>query len=168
MNFHDNPKNKNGKIDFSFDSAHSASVTKMGEKLWGGGMCISLLRTGPIIWNIRKMMSWKSEQYIFCSDFNAFFLHMFPLLDFLLLLDRKTATDRLIAVRETGASRHHGGPIEGPPETPRTSQYYHIEGTKGVSLGPSKREGRGRKDDVSAEIEEANALRAQLGLAPLR
>ena len=36
------------------------------------------------------------------------------------------------------------------------------------SDGRSKREGRGRKDDVSAEIEEANALRAQLGLAPLR
>ena len=35
---------------------------------------------------------------------------------------------RLIAVRETGVSRHHGGPIEGPPETPRTSQDYHIEG----------------------------------------
>ena len=40
------------------------------------------------------------------------------------LSDRKTATDRLIsyiAVRETGVSRHQGGPIEGPPETPRTS-----------------------------------------------
>ena len=32
------------------------------------------------------------------------------------------------AVRETDVSRHQGGPIEGPPENPRTSQHYHIEG----------------------------------------
>ena len=44
------------------------------------------------------------------------------------LSDRKNVTDRLIAVRETGVSRHQGGPIEGPPETPLTSQHYHIEG----------------------------------------
>ena len=44
-----------------------------------------------------------------------------------LSVDRKTATDRLIAVRETGVSRHQGGPIEGPPETPRTSQHYPIK-----------------------------------------
>ena len=31
-------------------------------------------------------------------------------------------SDRLLAVRETGVSWHQGGPIEGPPETPRTSQ----------------------------------------------
>ena len=43
------------------------------------------------------------------------------------LSDRKTVTDRLIAVRETGVSRHQGDPIEGPPETPRTSQHYHIK-----------------------------------------
>ena len=42
------------------------------------------------------------------------------------------ATGRLIGVRETGVSRHHGGPIEGPPETPRTSQQYIIERIKGV------------------------------------
>ena len=46
--------------------------------------------------------------------------------------DRKTVTDRLIAIRETGVSRHHGGPIEGPSETPRTSQHYRIEGIEGV------------------------------------
>jgi len=39
---------------------------------------------------------------------------------------------QLIAVRETGVSRHQGGTIEGPPETPRTSHHYHIEGIKGV------------------------------------
>ena len=39
---------------------------------------------------------------------------------------------RLIAVRETGISRHHGGQIEGPPETPRTSQHYHIEGINDI------------------------------------
>ena len=49
-----------------------------------------------------------------------------------LSVDRKTTTDRLIAVRETGVSRHQGGPIEHPPETPRTSQHYQIEGIKGV------------------------------------
>ena len=49
-----------------------------------------------------------------------------------LSVDRKTATDRLIAVRETSVSRHHAGPIEGHPETLRTSQHYHIEGIKGV------------------------------------
>ena len=48
------------------------------------------------------------------------------------LPDRKSVTNRLIAVRETGVSRHQGGPIEGPPETPRASQYYRIEGIKGV------------------------------------
>ena len=45
---------------------------------------------------------------------------------------KKTATDRLIAVRETGVSWDQGGPIEGPPETPRTSQHYHIEEIKGI------------------------------------
>ena len=38
----------------------------------------------------------------------------------------KTTAVRLIAVRETGVSRHHGGPIEGPPETPRTSEHYRL------------------------------------------
>ena len=32
----------------------------------------------------------------------------------------------IIAVRETGFTRHRGGPIEGPPETPRASQHYRI------------------------------------------
>ena len=40
MNFHDNPKNKNQKIDFSFDSAHCTSFIKMGAKLRGGGLYI--------------------------------------------------------------------------------------------------------------------------------
>ena len=42
MNFHDNSKNKNKKMDFSFNSAHYASLIKMGAKLRGGGVCISL------------------------------------------------------------------------------------------------------------------------------
>ena len=46
--------------------------------------------------------------------------------------DRKNDTDRLIAVRETGVFWHHGGPIESPPETPRTSQHYRFQGIKGV------------------------------------
>ena len=41
----------------------------------------------------------------------------------------KTTTSRLTSVRETGVSRHH----EGLPETPRTPQYYSIEGFKGSS-----------------------------------
>ena len=37
-----------------------------------------------------------------------------------------------IAVRETGVSLHHGGLIEGAPETSRTSQHYLIEGFIGA------------------------------------
>ena len=33
LNFHDNSKNKNRKIDFSFVSAHRATSTKIGSKL---------------------------------------------------------------------------------------------------------------------------------------
>ena len=33
--------------------------------------------------------------------------------------------------RQTGVSRHHGGPIEGPPEIPRTSLHYSTEELKG-------------------------------------
>ena len=32
----------------------------------------------------------------------------------------KTTAIRRTAVREASVSRHHGGPIEGPPETSRT------------------------------------------------
>ena len=38
---------------------------------------------------------------------------------------------RRIAVRETGVSRHHGDPIEGPPETPCTSLHYRRDQRKG-------------------------------------
>ena len=34
----------------------------------------------------------------------------------------KTTVIRLTAVRQTNVSRHHGGPINGLPEIPRTSQ----------------------------------------------
>ena len=34
------------------------------------------------------------------------------------------------SVRETGVSRYHRGQIEGPPETPRTSQYNGIQGLR--------------------------------------
>ena len=40
-----------------------------------------------------------------------------------------------LAVRETGISRHQGGLIEGPLETPRTSLYYRIEWLKGDLKG---------------------------------
>ena len=49
---HDKSKNKNRKIDFSFVSEHCASFIKRGLKLrggWWGGVCISLLVTGPIV-----------------------------------------------------------------------------------------------------------------------
>ena len=39
----------------------------------------------------------------------------------------KNNSDQHTAVRETGVSRHHGGPIEGPPETRRTSLHYRME-----------------------------------------
>ena len=42
----------------------------------------------------------------------------------------KTTAIRRAAVRETSVSRHQGDIIEGPPETPRTSLYYRIEGFK--------------------------------------
>ena len=46
--------------------------------------------------------------------------------------DQKTyPTIWRIAVRATCVSRHHGGPIEGLPETPRISQYCGIEEFKG-------------------------------------
>ena len=52
----------------------------------------------------------------------------------------KTTAIRRAAVRETGVSRYQGGPIEGPPETSRTSQHYRIEGIKGVpDLGFKKK-----------------------------
>ena len=47
----------------------------------------------------------------------------------------KNNSDQTITVRETGVSRHQGGQIEGPPDSPRTSQYYRIEGIKGVPDG---------------------------------
>ena len=40
MNFHDNSKNKNFKIDFSFDSALCTSFMKMEAILEGGGLHI--------------------------------------------------------------------------------------------------------------------------------
>ena len=36
--------------------------------------------------------------------------------------------------RETGVSRHQRGPIEDPPETPRTLQHYCIEGIKEMEI----------------------------------
>jgi len=43
----------------------------------------------------------------------------------------RTTSIRRVAVRKASVSRQHGGPIEGPPETPRTSQHYRIQGFKG-------------------------------------
>ena len=49
MNFHDISKNKNRKIDFSFDSSHCASIVKIGAKLserGGGGSVYPYLGQG--------------------------------------------------------------------------------------------------------------------------
>ena len=48
MNFHDNSKNKNWEIDFSFDSAHSKSFIKTVAKLRD---CITLVGKKPKIYN---------------------------------------------------------------------------------------------------------------------
>ena len=41
------------------------------------------------------------------------------------------------AVRETRVSRHHGGPIKGPPKASRASGHYNIEEfTEVPKLGP--------------------------------
>ena len=56
---------------------------------------------------------------------------------------------RRIAVRETGVCRQNGDPIESPPETPRTLQYYHIERFKGrPQLGPHYAERRQSLEQV--------------------
>ena len=47
MNFHDNSKNTNWKIDFSFVSGHCASFMIVGSKTEGGGVCVSLVGTEP-------------------------------------------------------------------------------------------------------------------------
>ena len=46
MNFDDNSKNNNRKMDFSFDSAHCTSFMKVGSKL-RVGVRKSLVGTGP-------------------------------------------------------------------------------------------------------------------------
>ena len=43
MNFHDYSKNNNWKIDYSFHSAHCASLMKVGSKLKGGGGDLHIL-----------------------------------------------------------------------------------------------------------------------------
>ena len=47
MNFHDNLKIENRRIDFSFVSAHCASSIKTGSILRGEGVCISLVVKKP-------------------------------------------------------------------------------------------------------------------------
>ena len=74
-------------------------------------------------------------------------LKQFPVLkqsNFLKNQTGKTTPIRRAAVRETGASRHQGGPTEVPlPETPRTTiALNRIEGFKGPSIGPHDAERR--------------------------
>jgi len=49
-----------------------------------------------------------------------------------IIQSRNTKTIRLTAIGEAGVSRHHGGSIEGLPETILTSQHYSDEGFKGA------------------------------------
>ena len=63
INFHDNSKNKNRKMDFPFDSAHWASFMKMGSKL-RGRVCISLVGT----WS----RQFSTDSKISCSRRNLF------------------------------------------------------------------------------------------------
>ena len=46
--------------------------------------------------------------------------------------DRKNVTDQTYSCPRDWRLSASGGPIEGPPETPRTSQHYHIEEIKGL------------------------------------
>ena len=55
MNFHDNSKNINRKIDFSFVSAHCASSIKNGSKL-RGVVCISSVGKKPR--SSREALNW--------------------------------------------------------------------------------------------------------------
>ena len=74
MKLHNNSKNKNRKIYFSYDSAHCASFMKMGAKLREGGVCISLLGTGPLF-----------EFIVILFAFNGYIL--FKFIVFLFVLD---------------------------------------------------------------------------------
>ena len=49
-------------------------------------------------------------------------------------LSGKTTAIRLIAVRDTSVSEHHGALIDGPHETSRTTQHYRIVKFKGGPL----------------------------------
>ena len=71
MNFHDNLKNKNRKIDFPFDSAHCTSFMKIEAKL-KAKPCpnISLLGTGPFIFIRCSQLEW-----FFRSWYSKFALH---------------------------------------------------------------------------------------------
>ena len=72
MNFYDNSKNKNRKIDFSFDSAHCTPFTKMGAKLRrGGGGCLHILT-----WDRTRIfpadLATFEENLVFCASFWTF------------------------------------------------------------------------------------------------
>ena len=62
MNFHNKSKTKNWKIDFKFDSAHSAYFIKW-EQNWGGGVYISFVGTEP------ECAESKEKSYIRLFDF---------------------------------------------------------------------------------------------------
>ena len=72
---------------------------------------------------------WNNNWFIFLTD-----ICWFQVLEKMArgIQTRKTAAIRRIAVRETGVFQLHGRQIEGPHETTRTSEHYHIEGYKGV------------------------------------
>ena len=75
MDFPDKSKKKHRKIDFSFVSAHSASLMKTGSKLGEGGgrVCISLVGTGPR----NKLLKNKIRTLFYFSIFFRIFFKSF-------------------------------------------------------------------------------------------
>ena len=67
MNFHDNSKNKNRKIVFSFVYAHCTSFMRVGSKL-RGVVCLSLVGTEPV--NLNTFEIKKCRKKLFSNLFN--------------------------------------------------------------------------------------------------
>ena len=86
-----NSKYKNRKIDFSFVSAHCESFMKILPFLWGEGVCISLLGTGPYYHKIvskytHRKIDPESGEFKPKQDCNYTWL-IYHLPEFLLLLN---------------------------------------------------------------------------------
>ena len=83
-----------------------------------------------VIWNKSGIRSipqnkWESYPHNLIPFDSKEIKRVFAPLNFVFLCrcGQQKATPNITAVRETSVSRHHRGPIEGPPEPPRTSQH---------------------------------------------